>query len=316
MSLLGLACARFAWRCCTSTFTCTFPNCEAQSAWKWSCTTSRTSGIMRKSWRTYAESQCIWYNMRIACCLREYEEQPLCAAPLRFCKSVFKMSHKLWFLRHRWWNPAKSRWGRDIPDISPLKVSSTQPRCHVVTYPFSGMIAAFATFQKKSYHPLWFGLCLTSRVLWWQQQKHARLKIYTHRNARSFWTLCSEICRCGKIEVTSHWRVWAQSCANLRIFFCRLACAQSFAYVDVRVSQLSSWQPTTIVHARGLREGQCCYCPGLCWICLALLHQHVHLHFSKLRSPVCMEVELHNKPHEWYHAKKLKDLCWISMYMI
>ena len=217
----------------------------------------------------------------------------LCEAPLRFCKSVFKMSHKLWFLRHRWWNPAKSRWGRDIPDISPLKVSSTQPRCHVVTYPFSGMIAAFATFQKKSYHPLWFGLCLTSRVLWWQQQKHARLKIYTHRNARSFWTLCSEICSCGKIEVTSHWRVWAQSCSNLRIFFCRLACAQSFAYVDVRVSQLSSWQPTTIVHARGLREGQCCYCPGLCWICWALLHQHVHLQ----KEISCLNLELESFHH-------------------
>ena len=181
---------------------------------------------------------------------KRVQRATLCEAPQRFCKSVFKISHKLWFLRHWWWNPSKSRWGRDIPDISPLKVSSTQPRCHVVTYPFSGMIAAFATFWKKSYHPLWFGLCLTSRVLWWQQQKHARLKIYTHRNARSFWTLCSEICSCGKIEVTSHWRVWAQSCANLRIFFCRLACAQAFAYVDVRVSQLSSWQPTTIVHAK------------------------------------------------------------------
>ena len=143
------------------------------------------------------------------------------------------------------------------------------------------MIAAFATFQKKSSHPLWFGLCLTSRVLWWQQQKRARLKIYSHRNPRSFWTPFPEIPEIswyGKIEVTSHWRVWAQLCANLCVYFSVVLYVHNHLCMCMCVCVCLSWVVGNQLRL-SMRDCQCYYWPSLCWICWALLHQHVHLHF-------------------------------------
>ena len=213
-----------------------FPNYEAQSAWKWSCTHTAAQLVSHKNWRTY-DLCSISMNVIIACCLREYKEQPCVRHPCGFVKACSKWDTEAYVfmgllvksceIKMRQGYPAHLASKNQVPHNAGATLSRTI---------FAGWIAAFATFQKKSSHPLWFGLCLTSRVLWWQQQKRARLKIYSHRNPRSFWTPFPEIPEIswyGKIEVTSHWRVWAQLCANLCIFFCRFVCAQSFVYVYV-----------------------------------------------------------------------------------
>ena len=86
-----LACAGFAGRCCTSTFTCTFPITKPSLHGSGVAHTHTAAQLVsHKNWRTYDLCSSQWIYIIVACCLREYKEQPCVRHPCGFVKACSK----------------------------------------------------------------------------------------------------------------------------------------------------------------------------------------------------------------------------------